>query len=64
MGGYGGGGGNHPLERAGAGGSGGPGLIQLHTPDGSSGAILLRPGVTLEDYSLPDVHVLLPEAAF
>ncbi len=48
----------------GAGGDGGPGLIQLHTPGGAADSILLPPGATLEELTLPDAQVLLPEGAF
>ena len=48
---------NHVL---GAGGNGGPGLLQIHTKDGTQGAIQLPPGKSLEDLTSPDAKVLLP----
>ncbi|MEM6672033.1 MAG: hypothetical protein AAF726_04275 [Planctomycetota bacterium] len=44
----------------GAGGNGGPGVIQLHTPSGSEAEVLLPSGKALEDLSAPDGIVLLP----
>ncbi|QDV06486.1 hypothetical protein Poly30_19960 [Planctomycetes bacterium Poly30] len=44
----------------GAGGNGGPGVIQLHVPTGQPSMILLPPNKTLEDLTQPDAHVLLP----
>ncbi|MFT7679891.1 MAG: hypothetical protein ACI8QC_003896 [Planctomycetota bacterium] len=48
---------NQPLV-VGAGGDGGPGLIQLHIP--SAGQLLLPAGFSLDDVSAPNAHVLLP----
>jgi len=45
-------------EPAGAGGNGGPGVIQLHTP-GAAG-VLLPAGQDLADVSRPDAWSLLP----
>jgi hypothetical protein len=42
------------------GGHGGPGVIQLHTVDGTEAKILLPPGLTLDDVTVPRAHVLLP----
>ena len=44
-----------------AGGDGGPGLIQLHVPEPSAD-VILAPGVSLDDLSAPNAHVLLPFA--
>ncbi len=41
-----------------AGGNGGPGVIQLHTPSGAG--VLLPPGVDLAELTSPDAHSLLP----
>ena len=60
VGGRGGQGADNDFDVTGAGGDGGPGLIQLHTHGGSSASILLPLGLSLEDVSLPDAHVLLP----
>lgn len=49
---------DHPDDHAG--GSGGPGLIQLHTWDPSG--IALPEGVNLDDLSTPNAKVLLPLA--
>ena len=45
----------------GAGGNGGPGVIQLHVPSGLEAEIALPPGKNLNDLTLPDAHVLLPK---
>jgi len=44
----------------GAGGNGGPGIIQLHTQDGTETSIMLPTGKALGDLTAPDAHVLLP----
>ncbi|MCY2958926.1 MAG: hypothetical protein NTY35_02085 [Planctomycetota bacterium] len=44
----------------GAGGDGGPGLIQLQVSNGLAD-VLLPPGKTLADLSVPEAHVLLPD---
>ncbi|MEM8713306.1 MAG: hypothetical protein AAGG01_20360 [Planctomycetota bacterium] len=44
----------------GAGGTGGPGVIQLHVPSGDPADILLPPGKTVGDLTTPEAHVLLP----
>lgn len=59
-GGLGGPGRNNQLGGVGAGGNGGPGLIQLHTPDGTLGPILLPPAAELADLGSPEPVVLLP----
>ena len=60
LGGRGGEGRNNLHDVVGAGGNGGPGVIQLHVPSGTSGEILLRPGVSLGELTAPRSHVLLP----
>jgi hypothetical protein len=60
VGGRGGVGADNSHDVTGAGGDGGPGLIQLHTAGGSRQSILLPANQSLEDLSLPDAHVLLP----
>ena len=60
LGGRGGEGRNNLHDVVGAGGNGGPGVIQLHVPSGTSGEILLRPGVSLGESPAPRSHVLLP----
>jgi hypothetical protein len=60
LGGRGGRGANDVHDAIGAGGNGGPGLIQLHVPQ-TPNALLLPPGFTLSDITLPTAHVLLPE---
>lgn len=60
LGGPGGPGRNDQPDTVGAGGNGGPGVIQLHTPDGGPGALLLPPASTLADLARPEPVVLLP----
>lgn len=60
LGGRGGPGKDNHHDTRGAGGNGGPGILQLHTPDGTQGAIRLPVGKTLEDLTSPDAVVLLP----
>ena len=60
LGGRGGRGANEQHDVQGAGGNGGPGVIQLHTPDGTQGALLLPAGLGLEALTAPDAVVLLP----
>lgn len=60
LGGAGGHGENDFLNATCAGGSGGPGLIQLHVANASQ--ILLPPSTQLDELTLPPAHVLLPEA--
>ncbi len=45
----------------GAGGNGGPGVIQIHTLSGLPGEIMVPPGKTLDDLTVPNAHVLLPK---
>ena len=45
----------------GAGGNGGPGVIQLHVPSGLESEISLPAGKTLDDLTVPNAHVLLPK---
>ncbi|MFT5734013.1 MAG: hypothetical protein ACJAZN_003826 [Planctomycetota bacterium] len=45
----------------GAGGNGGPGVIQLHVPSGLESQILLPANKSAADLTQPDAHVLLPE---
>lgn len=47
-----------PLSHAG--GDGGPGLIQLHTPDGTLAAVTLPAAMGLDDLSAPNALVMLP----
>lgn len=60
LGGRGGAGRNMAPDVEGAGGNGGPGVIQLHTPDGTAAAIRLPAGRSLDDLTAPHAHVLLP----
>ncbi|MBK7874571.1 MAG: hypothetical protein IPJ77_02270 [Planctomycetes bacterium] len=60
LGGRGGAGENNVFFTVGAGGIGGPGLIQLHVPP-IPGSILLQSGATLQHVSAPTAKVLLPE---
>jgi len=60
LGGRGGRGRNDVHDVQGAGGNGGPGVIQLHTPDGTPGALRLPAGLGLADLTAPDAVVLLP----
>ncbi len=45
----------------GAGGNGGPGVIQLHVPSGLEASIALPAGKSTADITSPDAHVLLPK---
>jgi hypothetical protein len=45
----------------GAGGNGGPGVIQLHTLSGLEADIMVPAGKTLDDLTSPNAHVLLPK---
>jgi hypothetical protein len=60
LGGRGGVGANNVLDAIGAGGNGGPGVIQLHTPDGTASGVLLPAGRTVGDLTTPGAYVLLP----
>lgn len=55
---------NSATALIGCGGDGGPGVVQIHTVNGTESNILLPPGMTLGDITIPDAHVLLPEAIF
>ena len=55
---------NSDTALIGCGGDGGPGVVQVHTVNGTESSILLPPGMTLGDITIPDAHVLLPEAIF
>ena len=45
----------------GAGGNGGPGVIQLHVPSGLEAEVLVPAGKSTSDLSAPDAHILLPQ---
>ena len=45
----------------GAGGNGGPGVIQFHVPSGLEADIVVPTGMTLNDITSPASHVLLPQ---
>jgi hypothetical protein len=55
---------NSDSALVGCGGDGGPGVVQIHTKDGTESTILMPPGMTLGDLTIPNAHVLLPEANF
>lgn len=63
LGGVGGQGANNILLADCGGGHGGPGLIQLHVPDGDPAHVLLPPGRNLGDLSAPRAHVLMLESS-
>jgi len=56
--------GNSHTALIGCGGDGGPGVVQIHTMNGTESAVLLPPGMTLGDLTIPNAHVLLPEPNF
>lgn len=58
IGGEGGPGRNNEYRDIGAGGNGGPGLIQLHVPNGDEASIRLPVGLSIQDLSVPNAHVL------
>lgn len=60
LGGDGGRGADNQAAGVGGGGDGGPGLIQLHLSNGLQD-VVLPPGRTLADLSVPEAFVLLPQ---
>jgi len=60
LGGRGGVGANDQHDVEGAGGNGGPGVIQFSTQSGLEAEILRTPGVTVDDVCSPRPHVVLP----
>ncbi|HTF90743.1 MAG TPA: hypothetical protein VK843_20150 [Planctomycetota bacterium] len=60
LGGRGGGGANDTPYGDGAGGDGGPGVIQLHVTGGLGSNVILAPGAALSALTSPDAHVLMP----
>jgi hypothetical protein len=60
LGGRGGRGKDHQYGVDGAGGDGGPGVIQLHVANGLASNVLLAPGTSLASRTSPDAHVLVP----
>jgi len=61
IGGRGGRGMNNNFDMPGAGGNGGPGVVQLHVSDGLPTQVLLPAGKSIADMTSPDAHVLMPD---